>query len=82
MVDAFTRLNAPQNMAGVPALSIPCGKTNGIPVGSRSSAPPGVTKTRCGSGLPSNAHGSNPGSPRSGPVECDAHSRMPAILAL
>jgi aspartyl-tRNA(Asn)/glutamyl-tRNA(Gln) amidotransferase subunit A len=33
VVDAFTRLNAPQNMAGVPALSVPCGKAGGIPVG-------------------------------------------------
>jgi len=33
VVDAFTRLNAPQNMAGVPALSVPCGKANGLPVG-------------------------------------------------
>lgn len=33
VVDAFTRLNAPQNMAGVPALSLPCGKANGLPVG-------------------------------------------------
>ena len=33
VVDAFTRLNAPQNMAGVPALSVPCGKAIGLPVG-------------------------------------------------
>jgi Asp-tRNA(Asn)/Glu-tRNA(Gln) amidotransferase A subunit family amidase len=33
VVDAFTRLNAPQNMAGVPALSVPCGKSRGLPVG-------------------------------------------------
>ena len=33
VVDAFTRLNAPQNMAGVPALSLPCGEANGLPVG-------------------------------------------------
>jgi len=34
VVDAFTRLNAPQNMAGVPALSLPCGFTRGgLPVG-------------------------------------------------
>jgi aspartyl-tRNA(Asn)/glutamyl-tRNA(Gln) amidotransferase subunit A len=32
VVDAFTRLNAPQNMAGVPALSVPC-KSSGLPVG-------------------------------------------------
>ena len=33
VVDAFTRLNAPQNMAGVPALSLPCGEVTGLPVG-------------------------------------------------
>jgi aspartyl-tRNA(Asn)/glutamyl-tRNA(Gln) amidotransferase subunit A len=33
VVDAFTRLNAPQNMAGVPALSVPCGTANNMPVG-------------------------------------------------
>jgi aspartyl-tRNA(Asn)/glutamyl-tRNA(Gln) amidotransferase subunit A len=33
VVDAFTRLNAPQNMAGVPALSVPCGRANALPVG-------------------------------------------------
>jgi aspartyl-tRNA(Asn)/glutamyl-tRNA(Gln) amidotransferase subunit A len=33
VVDAFTRFNAPQNMAGIPALSIPCGAVNGMPVG-------------------------------------------------
>jgi aspartyl-tRNA(Asn)/glutamyl-tRNA(Gln) amidotransferase subunit A len=33
VVDAFTRLNAPQNMAGVPALSVPCGTAKGLPVG-------------------------------------------------
>lgn len=34
VVDAFTRLNAPQNMAGVPALSLPCGMADGgLPVG-------------------------------------------------
>jgi aspartyl-tRNA(Asn)/glutamyl-tRNA(Gln) amidotransferase subunit A len=33
VVDAFTRFNAPQNMAGIPALSIPCGAVNGLPVG-------------------------------------------------
>ena len=32
VVDAFTRLNAPQNMAGVPALSVPCGTALGLPV--------------------------------------------------
>ena len=33
VVDAFTRLNAAQNMAGLPALSVPCGTTHGLPVG-------------------------------------------------
>jgi aspartyl-tRNA(Asn)/glutamyl-tRNA(Gln) amidotransferase subunit A len=34
VVEAFTRLNSPQNMAGVPALSIPCGYSqSGLPVG-------------------------------------------------
>ncbi|HEX6260362.1 MAG TPA: amidase [Woeseiaceae bacterium] len=33
VVDAFTRLNAAQNMAGIPALSIPCATANGLPVG-------------------------------------------------
>jgi aspartyl-tRNA(Asn)/glutamyl-tRNA(Gln) amidotransferase subunit A len=32
VVDAFTRLNAPQNMAGIPALSMPCGMALGLPV--------------------------------------------------
>jgi aspartyl-tRNA(Asn)/glutamyl-tRNA(Gln) amidotransferase subunit A len=33
VVDAFTRLNASQNMAGIPALSVPCGMANKMPVG-------------------------------------------------
>jgi aspartyl-tRNA(Asn)/glutamyl-tRNA(Gln) amidotransferase subunit A len=34
VVDAFTRLNAPQNVSGVPALSLPGGFTrDGLPVG-------------------------------------------------
>ena len=33
VVDAFTRLNAPQNMAGVPAMSVPCGGDQELPVG-------------------------------------------------
>lgn len=33
VVDAFTRLNAPQNMTGIPALSVPCGTAQGWPVG-------------------------------------------------
>lgn len=33
-VDAFTRLNSPQNMAGVPAISVPCGLSpDGLPIG-------------------------------------------------
>jgi aspartyl-tRNA(Asn)/glutamyl-tRNA(Gln) amidotransferase subunit A len=32
-VDAFTRLNSPQNVAGLPALSVPCGMAGGFPVG-------------------------------------------------
>lgn len=33
VVDAFTRFNAPQNLAGIPALSVPCGTANKMPVG-------------------------------------------------
>ncbi|MEO8450818.1 MAG: amidase [Gemmatimonadota bacterium] len=34
VVDAFTRLNSPQNVAGVPALAIPCGfGATGLPIG-------------------------------------------------
>jgi aspartyl-tRNA(Asn)/glutamyl-tRNA(Gln) amidotransferase subunit A len=33
VVDAFTRLNAPQNLAGAPALSLPCGMTDKLRVG-------------------------------------------------
>jgi aspartyl-tRNA(Asn)/glutamyl-tRNA(Gln) amidotransferase subunit A len=34
VVEAFTRLNSPQNMAGVPALVLPCGFSKaGLPVG-------------------------------------------------
>lgn len=33
VVDAFTRLNSPQNMAGLPALSVPCGMAGRLPVG-------------------------------------------------
>jgi aspartyl-tRNA(Asn)/glutamyl-tRNA(Gln) amidotransferase subunit A len=32
-VSAFVRFNAAQNMAGVPAMSIPCGVVAGMPVG-------------------------------------------------
>jgi aspartyl-tRNA(Asn)/glutamyl-tRNA(Gln) amidotransferase subunit A len=42
IVDAFTRLNSPQNMAGVPALAMPCGFTaSGLPVGLQVIAPAG-----------------------------------------
>jgi len=34
IVEAFTRYNAPQNMAGVPALALPCGRSrDGLPLG-------------------------------------------------
>jgi aspartyl-tRNA(Asn)/glutamyl-tRNA(Gln) amidotransferase subunit A len=33
VVDAFTRLNGPQNMAGVPAMTVPCGLSKGMPIG-------------------------------------------------
>ncbi|MEO7966431.1 MAG: amidase [Gemmatimonadaceae bacterium] len=33
VVDAFTRLNGPQNMAGVPAMTVPCGLSKGLPIG-------------------------------------------------
>jgi aspartyl-tRNA(Asn)/glutamyl-tRNA(Gln) amidotransferase subunit A len=32
-VESFTRFNSPQNVAGLPALSIPCGIAEGFPVG-------------------------------------------------
>lgn len=32
VVEAFTRYNAAQNLAGVPALSVPCGDARGLPV--------------------------------------------------
>ena len=32
VVDAFTRFNASQNMAGIPALSLPCCSANKMPV--------------------------------------------------
>lgn len=32
-VDAYTRFNSPQNVAGLPALSVPCGFSGGLPVG-------------------------------------------------
>ena len=45
VVDAFTRLNAPQNMAGVPALSVPCGTAEGLPVGLQLIGPSGRDET-------------------------------------
>jgi aspartyl-tRNA(Asn)/glutamyl-tRNA(Gln) amidotransferase subunit A len=33
VVTAFTVFNSPQNMAGLPALSVPCGFADGMPVG-------------------------------------------------
>lgn len=33
LVDASCRLVAPQNMAGVPAISVPCGVSEGLPLG-------------------------------------------------
>jgi aspartyl-tRNA(Asn)/glutamyl-tRNA(Gln) amidotransferase subunit A len=41
VVEAFTRFNAPQNMAGIPALSVPCGFVDGLPVGLQIIAPHG-----------------------------------------
>ena len=32
-VEAFTRFNAPQNLAGLPAISVPCGLAKGLPIG-------------------------------------------------
>jgi aspartyl-tRNA(Asn)/glutamyl-tRNA(Gln) amidotransferase subunit A len=42
IVECFTRLNAPQNMAGIPALSMPCGfSREGLPIGWQVMAPRG-----------------------------------------
>lgn len=42
IVEAFTRLNSPQNMAGVPALALPCGFTRSrLPIGWQIIAPLG-----------------------------------------
>lgn len=42
IVDALTRLNSPQNMAGLPALSLPCGfSSSGLPIGLQLIAPAG-----------------------------------------
>ena len=32
-VEAFTRFNSPQNLAGLPSLSVPCGLAKGLPIG-------------------------------------------------
>lgn len=40
-VDAFTRFNAPQNLAGLPALSVPCGLSRGLPIGLQIFGPEG-----------------------------------------
>ena len=40
-VDALTRFNAPQNVAGLPALSVPCGFVGGLPVGLQIFGPQG-----------------------------------------
>ncbi len=32
-MEAFTRFNAPQNLAGLPAMSVPCGLAKGLPIG-------------------------------------------------
>lgn len=40
-VEASTRFNAPQNMAGLPALSVPCGFAGGVPVGLQVMGPVG-----------------------------------------
>ena len=46
VVDSFTRLNSPQNMAGVPAMSLPCGFSDGsLPVGLQLIAPLGGDET-------------------------------------
>ena len=39
------RLNAPQNMAGVPALSVPCGRDKELPVGLQIIGPSGRDDT-------------------------------------
>ncbi len=40
-VEAFTRFNAPQNLAGLPAISVPCGLAKGLPIGLQFFGPEG-----------------------------------------
>lgn len=49
-VEAFTRFNAPQNVAGIPALSVPCGFARGLPVGLQVFGPFGDDVTVLGLG--------------------------------
>ena len=42
VVDAFTRFNAPQNMAGLPSLAVPCGLAKGLPIGLQFFGPEGA----------------------------------------
>jgi aspartyl-tRNA(Asn)/glutamyl-tRNA(Gln) amidotransferase subunit A len=44
-VEAFTRFNSPQNLAGLPALSIPCGLAKGLPIGLQFFGPEGGDDT-------------------------------------
>ncbi|MEP7383411.1 MAG: amidase [Gemmatimonadota bacterium] len=32
-IESFTRFNSPQNLAGLPSLSVPCGLAKGLPIG-------------------------------------------------
>lgn len=41
IAEAFCRLNAPQNMTGMPAVSLPCGIRDGMPVGLQIVGPAG-----------------------------------------
>ena len=45
IVDAYTGFNAPQNVAGIPALSVPCGFASGLPVGLQIVGPWGADAT-------------------------------------
>jgi aspartyl-tRNA(Asn)/glutamyl-tRNA(Gln) amidotransferase subunit A len=52
VVEAFTRFNSPQNMAGVPALSLPCGfSQDGLPVGLQLIGPVGRDDAVLGLGM-------------------------------